>query len=157
MSCEYLTFRLGGLDIRGKGRHLSPAQREVTFPGYGNNCDSAALLQRAAILATQIIPRGKDHLMIFFPHWHLLYFVWGSECGHWFLTKYIFLSNLRRSIAFHTLNKWRLQLVCYSVPTFQNNFIEKLDGWMDGHEQWLTGDMNLSQPVWWHLLERETF
>ena len=49
--CERETLRLGGLATGGRGRHLSPAQREVTSQGYGNERDSAALLQRAATLA----------------------------------------------------------------------------------------------------------
>ena len=62
---ERETLRLGGLATGGRGRHLSPAQREVTSQGYGNDRDSAALLQSAATLAIQIIPQG-DELPIFF-------------------------------------------------------------------------------------------
>ena len=65
--CVQCVCRLGVLPLGGRGRHLSPVQREVTFQGYGNACDSAALVQRAVTLAIQIAPLGKEHLIIIFP------------------------------------------------------------------------------------------
>lgn len=48
--CMY-DSQAGGLATGGSGRHLSAVQRKVIASGYGNDRDSAALVQRANTLA----------------------------------------------------------------------------------------------------------
>lgn len=68
--CECVSCtQAGGPAAGGRGRHLSPAQKEVTLKGYGNDRDSAALQQRTAPLAKQIMLQGAIQtlvIMVFF-------------------------------------------------------------------------------------------
>lgn len=70
----------------GRGRHLSPAQKEVTLKGYGNDRDSAALQRRTAPLAKQMMLQGATQTPLIMFFIYLLIYLLPVQCQNWFNT-----------------------------------------------------------------------